>query len=144
MDSEDRPQLELLPSAGPHVEPVTPELIRTIRRRSTFLGAWNLAQDMSSLEDKQCYSPLKIDSSHWTKIRKGIASPPADDRFVRYFDVVRNEIPLIWLAESRGYDWTTIRKHRSDQERRIAQLESENNDLRRAMTLWVEAQKGRS
>jgi hypothetical protein len=144
MDSEKRHQLELLPQrAQPHVEPVTPELIQSIRRRSTFLGAWNFAQDFAALEDKQCYQPLQIDSSHWTKIRKGHASPPGDQRFSQYLDVVQNEIPLIWWAESRGYDWTTIRKHRSDQEKRIAVLEQENRDLRRSMTLWVEAQQDR-
>lgn len=143
MDSKDRHQLELLPGAEPHVEPVTPEIINSIRRRSTLLGAWNYAQNFAALEDKQCYQPLGIDSSHWTKIGKGTASPPADERFVRYMDVVRNEFPLIWLVEARGYDWTTLRKHRSDHERRIAELESENRDLRRAMTLWAEAQKGK-
>ena len=143
MDSENRHQLELLQTSEPHVEPVTPEVINSIRRRSTFLAAWNYAQDFAALEDKQCYQPLGIDSSHWTKIRKGNASPPADARFGRYMDVVRNEIPLIWLVESRGYDWSTLRKHRSDHERRIAELESENRDLRKAMSLWAEAQKGR-
>ena len=141
MDSENRHQLELLQTSEPHVEPVTPEIINSIRRRGTFLAAWNYAQDFAALEDKQCYQPLGIDSSHWTKIRKGLASPPADARFGRYMDVVRNEIPLIWLVESRGYDWSTLRKHRSDHERRIAELESENRDLRKAMRLWHEAQK---
>lgn len=144
MDSKDRHQLELLPSAEPHVEPVTPELINSIRRRSTFLAAWNFAQDFAGLEDKQCYQPLGIDSSHWTKIRRGLASPPADERFGRYMDVVHNEIPLIWLVESRGYDWRSLRKHRSDEQRRIAELESENRDLKRSMYLLADAMKGRS
>lgn len=142
MDSEDRNQFELVaPPAAPHEEAVTPELIRIIRRKPTLLSAWNFAQDFAELEDKQVYEPLQIDSSHWTKIGKGTASPPADERFVRYFDIVKNEIPLIWLAEKRGYDWLTIRKHRTNSEKRIAELEQENRDLRRAMGLWVEAQR---
>ena len=144
MDSESRHQLELLQSADPHTEPVTPELIASIRRRATFLRAWNFAQEHAGLEDKQCYTALQIDSSHWTKIRKGLASPPADERFTRYMDVVQNEIPLIWLAESRGYDWLTIRKHQSNEQRRIADLEQENRDLRRAIGLFAEAQRGRA
>lgn len=144
MDSESRHQFELLPrTGGPHVEPVTPELIRTIRRRTTFLAAWNFAQDFAALQDKQVYDPLGIDSSHWTKIRKGNASPPGDERFNRYLDIVQNEIPLIWWAEHRGYDWTTIRKHRSAEQRRIAQLETENAELKRSMQLWVEAHRVR-
>jgi hypothetical protein len=143
MDSKDRHQLELLPSAEPHVEPVTPELIRSIRRRTTFLAAWNFAQDFAALEDKQCYQPLGIDSSHWTKIRRGLASPPADERFGRYMDVVRNEIPLVWLVESRGYDWSSLRPHRDDKDRRIAELEKELADEKRLNKRLADYQRGR-
>jgi hypothetical protein len=140
MNSEDRNQLELVPPpAGPHEESVTPELIRIIRRKPTLLSAWNFAQDFAELEDKQVYEPLQIDSSHWTKIGKGSASPPADERFVRYFDIVKNEIPLIWLAEKRGYDWLSIRKHRSNEQKRIAELEEENRFLKKSMALWASA-----
>lgn len=146
MDSEDRNQLELgLPNGAkarePHIEAVTPELVRIIRRKPTFLSAWNFAQDFAELEDKEVYEPLQIDSSHWTKIGKGTASPPGDERFNRYLDIVKNEIPLIWWAEKRGYDWLTIRKHQSNEQRRIAELEQENRDLRRAFQLYAEAQR---
>jgi len=143
MDSEDRKQLDyLLPRDTPHVEPVTPELIRSIRKRPTFLAAWNFAQAFAALEDKQCYEPLGIDSSHWTKIGKGLASPPADERFVRYFDVVQNEIPLIWLVEKRGYDWFSLRRHQDDKDRRIAELERANADQERVIRLMVGMLKG--
>ena len=143
MDSEKRKQLELLPGADPHVEAVTPELIRSVKKRATFLGAWNFAQDFAALEDKQCYQPLGIDQSHWNKIRKGNASPPADERFARYFDVVRNEIPLIWLVESRGYDFTSLRRHRDDKERRIAQLEQELAEEKLLNRRMAEHMRGR-
>lgn len=143
MASENRHQMELLPSAEPHKEPVTRELIASVRRRPTFLRAWNFAQEFAGLEDKQCYTPLQIDSSHWTKIKNGSASPPADERFTRYLDVVQNEIPLIWLAESRGYDWLSIRRHQSDEQRRIAELDQEVRDLRRVISLFTEAQRSR-
>lgn len=143
MDSRERNQLELLPPRiNPYVAEVTPELIRSICRQPTLLGAWNLAQNLAALEDKQVYDVLGMDASHWTKIRKGLASPPADERFVRYFDVVRNEIPLIWLVEARGYDWMSLRKHRSDEARRIEELEEENAALKRSMSMWVQASKG--
>jgi hypothetical protein len=146
MNSEDRQQLELgLPSDGkprePHIEAVTPELIRIIKRKPTFLSAWNFAQDFAELEDKEVYEPLQIDSSHWTKIGKGSASPPGDARFVQYFDVVQNEIPLIWLAEKRGYDWMTIRKHRTNEQKVIAEQAQEIRDLRKALSLVVEARR---
>lgn len=136
MDSERRHQLELLASPeAPHIEPLTPELIASIRRKRTFLAAWNFGQDFSGLEDKQCYVPLQMDSSHWSKIRKGNASPPGDDRLNRYLDVIQNEFPLVWWAESRGYDWLTIRKHRSAEQRENEELRAENESLKRAFRL---------
>jgi hypothetical protein len=143
MTSEARKQLELLPGAEPHVEQMTPELIRSIKRRPTFLAAWNFAHDFSALEDKQVYGPLDIDASHWSKIRSGRAFPPADERFVRFFDVVRNEIPLVWLAEVRGYDWTTIRKHRSAEQRQITELQDELRDVKRTLALVLESKGAR-
>lgn len=132
-------QLELLDSKQkPHVEDVS---IMAIRKRPTFLRAWQLAYEVSGLEHKQVYGALQIDPSHWTKIMNGSASPPADERFTQFMDVVHNEVPLIWLAEARGYDWSTIRKHRTDTERRLAAVEQENADLKRAIRLMVDAGK---
>jgi hypothetical protein len=143
MTSEVRNQLDLLPAAQAHSEPMTPELVRSIRKRPTFLAAWNFALDFAALEDKQVYGPLGIDSAHWSKIRNGRASPPADERFSRFFDIVQNEIPLVWLVESRGYDWMSLRQHRSDSERRVAELEQEVRDLRRLFVLKTEIERGK-
>jgi hypothetical protein len=140
MDSNSRKQLELLTGRDqPHVEEVTPQLVRLIKNKPTFLAAWNFASQVSELEDKQIYGPLGIDASHWTKITKGTASPPADERFVQFMDVVGNEIPLIWIAEKRGYDWSTIKKHRSDLERENEDLRKELADHKRAIQLLVNA-----
>lgn len=124
------------------MEEVTPDLIARVKRRPTLLAAWNYAQEISGLEDKAVYEALDIDGSHWTKIKKGRASPPADERFGRYMDVVHNEIPLIWLAESRGYDWTTIRPHRSDLERENERLRQQVAERDRAIALIVGFQGG--
>jgi len=137
MTSKDRKQLELLPErVSPHVEPLTPELIQMIRRRKDFVDAWNFAQDFAALDNKQVYDVLDVDPSHVTKIQKQRASPPGRV-FNSYLDLVGNEFPLIWWAESRGYDWTTIRKHRSAEQRHIAALQQENADLKRALSLVV-------
>lgn len=143
MTSTSGNQLELLPSAQPHVEEMTPELVQSIKRRPTFLAAWNFAVDFSALEDKQVYGQLDIDASHWSKIRAGRAFPPADDRFNRFLDVVHNEIPLVWWAEKRGYDWATIRKHRSSEQRQIADLQDEVRGLKRTLALVLESKAGR-
>lgn len=128
-------QLELLPKKKAHVESVPIEMIR---RRPTFIRAVQLAMDVSNLEDKEIYGELDLDSAAFSRIRKGMAWLPQDERLGRFFDVIHNEIPLIWLAESRGYDWSTIRKHRSATERRLEEVERENADLRRLLGLKLE------
>lgn len=140
MRTENRSQLELLTSrTEPHVEPVTPAFVDAVRRRRTLWEAWKFAQDHAVLEDKQCYDPLQMDSSHWTKIRKGLAWPPGDARWNQYMDIVRNEIPLIWAVESRGYDFLSLRRHLDDKDQRIAAQDQEIADLRRTVRLLVEA-----
>lgn len=138
MTSKARQQLELLPSQQAHVEEVTPDLIARVKRRPTLLAAWIYSQEIACLEDKAVYEALGIDGSHWTKIKRGRASPPADERFTGYMQLVRNEILLIWLVEACGYDFTTLRKHRSDTERRLEEVERENADLRRLLNLKAE------
>lgn len=130
-------QLPLLPESKPHVEEVP---VSTIMRRPTLLRAIHLAQEVSGLEDKQVYGELDIDASHWTRIKNGTASLPLDETFTRFLDVVHNEIPLIWLAETRGYDSTKLKfcKHRSATERRLEEVERENADLRRLLGLKLE------
>lgn len=142
MDSKDRKQLDLLDGGRrrePHVEEVTPQLIRSIARKPTMLDAWNMSCADSGLQDKEIYGPLKIDQSHWTKITKGTASPPADHRFVQFMDIVGNEYPLIWLAESRGYDFLSMRKHQSELERQLEEKEKEIAAHKRTIQLLVEA-----
>lgn len=143
MDSNKRCQLELLPEKqSPHVEPLTPQLISMIRRRKSFVDAWNFAQEFAALDNKQVYGPLAIDASHVTKIRNESASPPGY-AFNPYLDLVGNEFPLVWWVESRGYDWLTLRRHRDDKDRRIAELEQRLADQDRAMRLWVDASKAK-
>lgn len=135
--SKEGNQLELLPSAGlnPVVEEVTPILIERVRRLPTLLAAWNYAQQLAAVDDKALASFVKVDKSHWTKIGQGRASPPADERFIRYMDALKSEVPLIWLAEARGYDFLSMQKHQNDVERENARLRQENADLRRAFNL---------
>jgi hypothetical protein len=57
-------------------------------------------------------------------------------------DVVGSEYPLIWLAEKRGYDFLSMRKHQTDLER---QLEEKNKEIaahKRTIQLLVEARGG--
>jgi hypothetical protein len=137
--SKERNQLELLPSAGlnPVVEEVTPQLVSRIRRLPTLLSAWNYAQTLAAVDDKALASLVDIDPSHWTKIGQGRASPPADERFTRYMDVLQSDVPLVWLAESRGYDFLSMKRHQNDIERQLAEARQTIADYERAFALTV-------
>lgn len=125
-------QLELLPSERPHVEAITPDLVARVCRQETFLDAWNYTQKISCLSDKTIYTRIGVKKSHWSKITAGEANPPADERFLKYFHVNESLIPLIWLAESLGFDFLSMRKHyASDVEKENADLKEENAALRR-------------
>lgn len=75
----------------------------SILKRRSLLGAINLMIDASGMEDKELYVPLGIDAGHWSKMRKGQAQFPTDERLNRAMDLCGgSDIPLIWFAHSRG------------------------------------------
>lgn len=109
--------------------------IDMIRRRPTLIRACHLAMEVAGLEDKEIYGELDLDAGAFSRIRKGTAWLPQDERFVRFLDLIQNDIPLIWLAEKRGFDWSTIRPHRSDLERENERLRQEIADRDRSLSL---------
>lgn len=128
-------QIDLLPLKKPQPLDLPIELIV---RRPTFISAAQLAMDASGLEDKEIAGPLELDTGAFSRIRKGTAWLPQDERFLRFFDVVHNHVLFFWLAEKLGYDSTTFCKHRSATERRLEEVERENADLRRLLGLKLE------
>lgn len=136
MATKDRRQIELIPSDIAAEAPITPDLVSRVRALPTFLRAWNYAAQISTLEEKEIYIPVGIDGSHWTKIKNNAAGVPADERFTRFQERVRNNVLLIWHCESQGFDALSLRKHyASDADRRVAELEEENSALRRIVAL---------
>lgn len=141
--SKNLSQLDLLEKQRPQPAVIDPlSMLSTITRRPTLLRSINLAAEVSGLEDKQIYDAIGIDASHWTRIKNGTASMPLDECFLNFLNVVGNEIPLIWLAERRGYDWGTVRKHCSTLEDENRKLKKELEDHKRAVRLLVESRGG--
>lgn len=78
-----------------------PVPLEVILAKRTFTQALTLAVQVSELEEKEIYIPLKIDAGHWTNIMKGKGHFPVD-KLNDFCDLVGNEIALIWWAYSRG------------------------------------------
>lgn len=124
-----------LPGAGtrPRGADFTLDQVRIV---GTPEGAMEMAMRCSGLMAKDFQLGLKFDKGHWSRIENGDAGMPFG-KLDPFMDLAGNDIPLIWLAERRGKDWSTIRAHHSESEARIAHLEQENKDLRRALNLVV-------
>jgi predicted XRE-type DNA-binding protein len=122
-------QLSLLGVMKPVVQPVDDSVIRI---QPNFLQAIRLAIQSSGLEDKQIYSPLGIDKATWSKILDGQFSFPTN-KYEQLFDLIKNEIPLVWLAFRRGYILMPLRDAK---DRRIVELEAEIADLKAKDAAW--------
>jgi len=72
-----------------------------IHAQPTMSAAVKLAANVSGLEEKEIYLPLKIDAGHWTRILNGQAHFPID-KLCEFMELVGNEVPLAWLAHRRG------------------------------------------
>lgn len=130
-DSKKLSQLELLPAfAGDQVSLD----VDTIKRQPTMNAAIVLCVMASGLDRKQVYGALGLDAATWSRIESGQANFPPN-KLHSLMHLCGNEAPLIWLQESLGYDSRSIVKHRNDDQRRIAELEQENADLKRAFGL---------
>ncbi len=113
-----------------------------ILKQPSFHAALMLCVTASGLERKQIFGALGIDKATWSRIEAGEAHFPTD-RLPRLMELCGNDAPLIWLAERRGFDWSTMRPHSNDQERRVADLEQENRDLKRLLRLKADVEQGR-
>jgi hypothetical protein len=135
-DSKDLRQLDLL-ERGNGTAPVEVD-IATVRRQASLQAAIGLCIATSGLDRKQIYGSLDIDAATFSRIESGQAHFPPN-KLPMLMELCRNEAPLIWLAEGQGYDFSSMRKHRTTHERRVAELEEENRDLRRLLRLKAEA-----
>lgn len=115
--------------------------IAEVRRQPTLKAALNLAVSVSGLLDKQISGPLKIQEAQFSRIMDGKNWFPNDEKYLGFLNLTNNDIPTIWAAERRGFDWSTIRPHRSNLEREVERLKGEVAKRDEAIALFVRAGK---
>jgi hypothetical protein len=114
LHSVDAPQIPLKLARAPQALDAS-----LVIAQPTLLAAIKLCISLGGFEgDKQVYSALGIDASHWTRIHRGEAHFPVD-KLPALMDLCGNEAPLIWLAHSRGYDPASLRKLETETERAL-------------------------
>lgn len=129
-------QGELLLIRKPKPLPVALEIVHA---QPSFRAAIRLAANVSGLEEKEIYLPLKIDAGHWTRMMNGEANFP-DDKVERFMDLVGNDIPLEWLAFRRGMRLVMLE---SEAERLLRQEREKNHELTKENRLLREIAAGK-
>lgn len=112
--------------------------IEAIRRQPSMTKAIVLCADLAGfVNDKDLCRSLDIDPATWARIKSNQACFP-QEKLEDLMDQAGNEVPLIWLADRRGYSLTPLetelqrqlRVEREETER----LKNENALLRGLIT----------
>jgi hypothetical protein len=101
-------------------------LLPRIRNIPTLHRSIEFARELSGKQDKQIYDEVGIDAGAFARMKAGSAWYPQDERWQKILNKI-GEIPLAWMCESRGYDFSTLRKHQTSLEQ---QLEAANQRIR--------------
>ncbi len=80
--------------------------------------------EAASLQDKTLALDTGIDPGVWSRIKQGDAGI-SGEFLDRLMDAAGNELPLLWLLHSRGYDATAIRKRESELETQLREARAE-------------------
>jgi hypothetical protein len=77
--------------------------VETVRRQPSMTKALTLCADLAGfVNDKDLCRVLDIDQPVWARIKSAQANFP-HDKLNDLMDEAGNEVPLIWLADRRGY-----------------------------------------
>lgn len=128
-------QLALLDSSRqPRVAQVDVQHVKSL---PSLRRAINYALSHADMDPKEAYGPLQMDKGTWSRISNGQQSFPADE-LLKLRAVTQNDIPLIWLAHSMGYELRPLRSELQEQleaERaRADELERQNALMRELLT----------
>jgi hypothetical protein len=118
---------------------VTPQ---EVAREQSLGGAINLCAKAAGLTPKEVQDALKADRaqfSRWTDDKEGILWT----KLSALMDLCGNDSPLFWMIHARGYDLSSLRRQESETEKALRITKEENEALRAANRVLVEAMHGR-
>ena len=130
-------------TARPPMQEVDPGLIARV---PTMSKALVLCQSMSGLDEKAFTGDGGIvkDSAQWSRIMNSGQHNFPQDQLNKFMDKAGNEVPLLWLLHSRGYDLSSLRHQETEMERRL-RLSTEALAREQAKNrILVEALSGRA
>lgn len=101
-----------------------------IKNLKSESDAINFSVSCSGYESKEIPMLFGIDEGNWSRITKSGDRYFPHDRRNEFMDFVGNEVLLMYAIESRGYDWATLRRHRTEIEEENERLRLENEQLK--------------
>jgi len=105
-----------------------------IAAKSTFHEAIVLCAHIAPIGSKVISMELGIDQAQWSRIMSGQAHFPPN-KLADFMDICGNEVPLRWLALSRGYGLVRLQ---SEVERENEQLQLQNQELSKKLAHFQE------
>lgn len=108
---------------------------KLIAKQPTMSRALQLCQTLSGLDDAQFYGSNGIvkDQAQWSRVMGPSAHHFPHDKLNLFMDIAGNEVPLMWLLQSRGYDLDSLRKTESEMQRELRLARQENELLRKVL-----------
>ena len=103
----------------PEMQQIDPVLIA---RQPTFTRALQLCQTLSGLDDKVFTGAGGVvkDLAQWSRIMGAAGQHNfPQEKLNLFMDRAGNEVPLLWLVQSRGYDLGSLRQTESETENRL-------------------------
>ncbi|MDP3625031.1 MAG: hypothetical protein Q8S12_00425 [Hydrogenophaga sp.] len=98
-------------------------------RKHSLGASIDLCLELAGLEPKQVQSALRLDKaqfSRWQSGQEGVNWP----RLSAVMDHCGNDAPVLWMAHSRGYDLSAMRRVETQLERENRQLREQNDALK--------------
>jgi hypothetical protein len=119
-------------------ERVTVDIV-AVSRLPTFSAAITYCVGISGFDRKEVYSEIGIDAATWSRIESGAAYFPMP-KLEKLMDICGNEVPLMWLVNSRNYEWSSLREKQTEMERKLAEKDRQLADYERTFRLMLSAQ----
>lgn len=108
-----------------------------IRRLKSESHALRFSMRTSGYDPKEIPLLFNIDPGQWSNILSGKKHFPHDRRN-EWMDFVGNEALLMYGCESRGYDFSTLRKHKSELQAQLEAAEKRAADAEYRLAVAVE------
>jgi hypothetical protein len=119
---------------------VTPQ---EIAREKSLGDAISLCVKAAGFEPKDLQVDLKWDKGQWSRWESGDEGIKWQ-KLVALMDYCGNDSPLLWMLHARGYDLHSLRKRETETEKALRLAKEENESLRMANRVLVDAMNGRA